>query len=318
MPGSVVREELEALVIYAQGVMNLRSGRRDLDASKDRPLTQHFVVPVARGLEFQKVRSLSELCGLRVSVETYVAPRGALQCKRCQHFGHTQRNSGYAPRCIACGETHYSGECSTPKQQLKCCSCGGNHTANYRGCSKWKEANAALPKQVPMQRSRTIGAAGNHAANKVATPQPSAEQESLGPGWNHVVREGRVVKANLPTPPEPAPKPVTEILQRDKMTEHKTGGKTSNPVFKATKGLRQFQVASKKVKFGKSSPKNPNPNNPTPPPQSVKSPVEISDLLDTLPLGACVELRSRLLTAAPTLFLGPLAHGPSSKSLSSS
>jgi hypothetical protein len=50
------------------------------------------VVSVARGPEVQKVRSLSELCGLRVSVETYVPPKAPLQCKRCQHFGHTQRN----------------------------------------------------------------------------------------------------------------------------------------------------------------------------------------------------------------------------------
>jgi hypothetical protein len=133
LPESVVREELEALGICAQGVMQLRSGRRDLAASKDRPLTPHFIVSVARGLGVQKVRSLSELCGLRVSVETYVEPKGPGQCKRCQRFGHTQQNCGYAPRCVACGETHLSGECTTPKQPLKCCSCGGNHTANYRG-----------------------------------------------------------------------------------------------------------------------------------------------------------------------------------------
>jgi hypothetical protein len=52
----------------------------------------HFLVSVARGPELSKVRSITELCGLRVSVESYVAPKGPLQCKRCQRFGHTQRN----------------------------------------------------------------------------------------------------------------------------------------------------------------------------------------------------------------------------------
>jgi hypothetical protein len=116
MPESVVREELEALGMCVQGVMQLRFGRPDLDASKDRPLTPHFIVLVARGPGVQKVRSLSELCELRVSVETYVAPKGPVQCKRFQRFGHTQRNCGYASRCVACGETHLSLECSTPKQ----------------------------------------------------------------------------------------------------------------------------------------------------------------------------------------------------------
>jgi hypothetical protein len=39
MPENVVREEVEALDIHVQGVMQLRSGRRDQDPAKDRPLT---------------------------------------------------------------------------------------------------------------------------------------------------------------------------------------------------------------------------------------------------------------------------------------
>ena len=87
---SGVREELESLDIHVQPHMQLRSGRRDQDPIKDRPLTP--LVSVARGSEMSKVRSITELCGLRVSVESYVAPKGLLRCKR---FGHTQRNCGY-------------------------------------------------------------------------------------------------------------------------------------------------------------------------------------------------------------------------------
>jgi hypothetical protein len=39
MPESVVREELESLNIRVQGVMQLRSARRDQDSTKDRPPT---------------------------------------------------------------------------------------------------------------------------------------------------------------------------------------------------------------------------------------------------------------------------------------
>jgi hypothetical protein len=112
MPESVVREELQSLNIRVQGVMQFRSGRRDQDPAKDRPPKPHFIVSVARGPEVSRVRSLTELCGLRVSMESYVAPKGPLQCKRFQRFGHTQRNCGYAPRCVACGGTHLSGGCS--------------------------------------------------------------------------------------------------------------------------------------------------------------------------------------------------------------
>ena len=58
--------------------MQLRSGRRDQDPTKDRPLTPNFIVSVARGPEVSKVRSITELCGLRVSVQSYVSPKGPL------------------------------------------------------------------------------------------------------------------------------------------------------------------------------------------------------------------------------------------------
>jgi len=117
IPESVVREELEAMDIHVQVVMQLRSGRRDQDPAKDGPLRPQFTVSVARGPEVSRVRSITELFGLRVSVESYVAPKGPLQCKRCQRFGHMQRNCGYEPRCIACGGAHLTGGCSTPREQ---------------------------------------------------------------------------------------------------------------------------------------------------------------------------------------------------------
>jgi hypothetical protein len=124
MTKDVVREELENLGICLQRVLQLRSGRRDQEVAKSRPLTAHFIVLLARGPDVVKLSSLTELCGSRVTAETYTAPKGPLQWKRCQRFGNTQRYCGYAPRCVACGVAHLSGECSTPQQQLKCCSCG--------------------------------------------------------------------------------------------------------------------------------------------------------------------------------------------------
>jgi hypothetical protein len=44
MPEAEIKEELEALSISAQAIMQLRSKRRDQDPEKDRPLTPHFVV----------------------------------------------------------------------------------------------------------------------------------------------------------------------------------------------------------------------------------------------------------------------------------
>jgi hypothetical protein len=197
-------------------------------------------------LSFSKVRSITELCRLRVTVETYTAPKGPLQCRRCQRFGHTQRNCGYAPRCVACGEGQLSGECSTPKEQLKCCGCGGNHNANYRGCGKWKEAKAALAKRAPAGPVVRSGAPSGDVRKAPTRPHPSDEQLSLGDGWNHVLLGGRVAKAQPAPPPKPTPTQVTEALKKATVTSTSKKARSKKPTLKVS-------TAPKKAPTKKSS-----------------------------------------------------------------
>jgi hypothetical protein len=108
---------------------------------------------------------------------------------------------------------------------------------------------------------------------------------------------------SIPTPPEPSPKSVTAAPDQSKVSVSKKGGAAANPALKSTKALRQAQVKNtqEKMKAGTSSPKILNPTTPTPAPQTTHFPIEkITDLRDTLPIDACVELTRRLLTADHT------------------
>jgi hypothetical protein len=109
MPEAEIRKTVEALHINVQAIMQLRSKRRNQDSEKNSLLTPHFIVWVARDHEVANVRTLIDLCGLRVKVETFNAPKRPLQCKHCQRFGHTQRDCGYQRRCVACA---YQGSVS--------------------------------------------------------------------------------------------------------------------------------------------------------------------------------------------------------------
>ena len=128
------------------------------------------------------MRALTELCGLRESVESYVAPNGSIAMQ-------TQRNCGYTPRCVACGDSHPYGGCVTPRERPQCCGCGENHTEKYRGCAKWKSARAALTKRALEQR-RKSNATGHPVASKAQRAGPSAKQMDLGKGWSHIVQGG--------------------------------------------------------------------------------------------------------------------------------
>jgi hypothetical protein len=90
------------------------------------------------------------------------------------------------------------------------------------GVERNGKAKAALTKLASIERSK-VGDAPS--APKAKQTVPSAEQENLGPGWNHV-RVGHVVKAATLPPPEPSPGPVTESPTRDEVTPTRTKGKT--------------------------------------------------------------------------------------------
>ena len=85
---------------------------------------------------------MTELCGLRVSVETYITLKGPLQCKHCQQCDTVVTHAGVLllVRLTSQGS-------ALPHSSI----CEGNLTANYQGCVKWKEAKAALAKRLPVE-----------------------------------------------------------------------------------------------------------------------------------------------------------------------
>jgi len=74
MPESVVQEEVESLNIHVRVVTQLCSGRGDQDPAKDHFSTPTLFYRWRGGLMCQKWIN-HDLCGLRVSVESYVAKR---------------------------------------------------------------------------------------------------------------------------------------------------------------------------------------------------------------------------------------------------
>ncbi|XP_046677506.1 proline-rich protein HaeIII subfamily 1-like [Homalodisca vitripennis] len=90
-------------------------------------------------------RPASEIYGIkslfycRLEVRKFTRSGGPIQCHRCQEFGHGSNHCHRELRCVRCGDGHPSSLC--PKEAsapAKCCNCGEAHSANYRGCAKFK------------------------------------------------------------------------------------------------------------------------------------------------------------------------------------
>jgi hypothetical protein len=119
----------------------------------------------------------------------------------------------------------------------------------------------------------------------------SAKQENLGPGWRHIVHEGCAVRTTL-AHLHPTPDLVTVNPTLCVVTNTSKKAKTAKSVPKVTVGPKQTPVTKSNKTAKKLKPKLKELAVPTHPNQS---PIEqISDLLDNLPLKACVELTHRL------------------------
>ena len=171
---------------------------------------------------------------------------------------------------------------------------------------KWKEAKAALATKAP-ERCRKSVTTGQPASPKAQQASPTAEKMSLGEGWNHVLRGGRIVKTTTTPPTNPhrnlPPQPVTEVPEQPIVTATREKARPQKPepkstaVPKGTAGKNKKAAAS--VKTAAAKPTLPNLVVPTENSTSLLQ--DISDLLDHLPLPACVELTRRLLASTSSL-----------------
>jgi hypothetical protein len=88
-------------------------------------------------------------------------------CGRCQRWGHSSLNCGYASRCIKCLETHEAGACkriSKEEGKPSCVNCGQEgHPANSTACDifkKFVKNSSSMTKQSTHQRRFTSEPAG--------------------------------------------------------------------------------------------------------------------------------------------------------------
>jgi hypothetical protein len=182
-----------------------------------------------------KVRSLTELCGLRVSVESYVAPKGPLQCKSGQRFGHTQQNCGYAPRCAACGgrwllysagkapllwmqgkpHGELPGLCEVERSEGRTCKAGAR---------SWPKEGRHSP---------------SHRSERAAR-RALCRADGPGRGVESRCSRGGVLKATTPSTPIPnhLSQPVTEASEKPKVTAARKTARPQKSEPKTTAALK--------------------------------------------------------------------------------
>ncbi|CAI6358665.1 unnamed protein product [Macrosiphum euphorbiae] len=149
------------------------------------------------------IYNIGDILFVRVKIEPY-KNSGPAQCFNCQQFGHSSLNCNQTPRCVKCGKEHSTKECTKPKtDKATCCNCGGEHTANYRGCPHYIEKHK--PKPIP-NSVRAVNIAHQSALpSPLTAPQPPNAHQTTS------VTYSEIVKSHSSNPTEPAVT-MTQIL----------------------------------------------------------------------------------------------------------
>jgi len=86
-----------------------------------------------------EIFKLTSLLHTKITVEEPHKKKEIIQCSNCQEYGHSKSYCAHPPRCVRCADFHPTQQCTKSKDTPATCAlCGGDHTANYRGCSVHK------------------------------------------------------------------------------------------------------------------------------------------------------------------------------------
>ena len=107
-------------------------------------------------------------------VREYIPP--PLRCYKCQKYGHVAAVCRGKARCGKCGgEDHEYGKCKQGVK-VKCCNCGGEHSAAYKGCEAHKRA--AEVQRVEVEEKVTYA----EAIKQVKEKKEAVLTSGAGPG----------------------------------------------------------------------------------------------------------------------------------------
>ena len=90
---------------------------------------------------------------LRYKVKPYIPQ--PTRCAKCQGYGHIAAHCRRQARCVRCGEGHNVTDCPVKDDltQAVCVNCKGQHSAAFKGCSKYQEVSKALKVSVTQKVS---------------------------------------------------------------------------------------------------------------------------------------------------------------------
>lgn len=180
------------------------------DRKTKTPVPLHYIdlKPSQNNKNIYNVKRLLHCC---VVFEPPRPKREIPQCSNCQRYGHTRRFCHRQPRCVKCAGAHSTLDCARKERSdhVRCILCEGNHPANYKGCSVYKELQQV---KYPPLRPKTQN---RNTQEKNDDTVKYSRYESAGNKSYAKITSGTPTKETQPTThlPQPKPNPSPDIKE---------------------------------------------------------------------------------------------------------
>ncbi|GFU80987.1 nucleic-acid-binding protein from transposon X-element [Trichonephila clavipes] len=165
-----------------------------LTRSKTKSPLPIFMVELEKKPDSPDIFKMKKCCCLTVQIDAFNRRPGFSQCYNCNLFNHSSKNCFMRTRCLKCGETHRTNECSI-KEKIEnpvCINCNKTgHMANWSQCEEFPKRKLRKGEKIRNRNTSTeinktskkvtpnlsFAAALSGASNKNNTPGTSAATE---------------------------------------------------------------------------------------------------------------------------------------------
>ncbi|MXP61691.1 hypothetical protein FD744_25235 [Pantoea sp. Taur] len=223
-PAEIINEELSNMGFKVRQIINVhKENREQTGPSSKTPLPLFFVdLEPTPGVE--KIYEINCIYYTKIKIEKPYPKRGIVQCHNCQSYGHTRRYCHHLPRCVKCGESHKTENCTKPREiPAVCALCHQGHPANYKGCETYK--NIKHRSQPAHQQTEAAGR--GRQPSKMATSSVSYAQ-MLG-DRNQQIETGAMPQPLQQSHPQPQTQHVQPRPQLPPKQQSQTSSIPSNP-----------------------------------------------------------------------------------------
>ena len=181
---NLIKEQLEEQGHQVTKITNIRNRLNKA------PLPMFFV-DLKMSPNNKDIYKIEFLLNSKIKFEAPNKKREIPQCLRCQRYGHTKNFCFRQPRCVKCADYHLTSNCQIKNRtkEVKCVHCDGNHPANYRGCSVYKELQRKKYQHQPIKSGDAVNV---------------LQHQRVAPGTSYaqMVKSSVIQQTNVDTPVE--------------------------------------------------------------------------------------------------------------------